>query len=159
MRRRDKEITDRATIESIIRRAQVCRVGCVDNGRPYIIPLCFGYEAGALYFHAAQEGRKLDVLRQNPHVCFEFDIDQELLRGQAACEWGMKYRSVIGFGSVSILEDVEAKQTALDCIMRQYQAQEPYTYSDTSLEKTVIIKIDIHEMTGKVAGYAKESDL
>ena len=158
MRRKDKEISDIAAIETIIRRAQVCRLACVDNGMPYIIPLCFGYEPGALYFHAAQQGRKLDILRQNPQVCFEFDIDQELVRGESVCEWGMKYRSVIGFGIASILEDVGVKKTALDCIMQQYQAQEPYTYSDASLEKTVIIKIDIKAMTGKVAGYPEKPE-
>lgn len=154
MRRKDKEIKNITVIEAIIKRAQVCRLACVDNGKPYLVPLCFGYEAGALYFHAAQAGRKIDILRKNPEVCFEFDIDQELERGQNACDWGMKYRSVIGFGTAIILETPEAKKAALDCIMQHYDAPGPYEYSDASLERTLVIKVGIEQMTGKAAGYA-----
>jgi nitroimidazol reductase NimA-like FMN-containing flavoprotein (pyridoxamine 5'-phosphate oxidase superfamily) len=30
---------------------------------------------GALYFHSAREGRKLEILKKNPKVSFEMDID------------------------------------------------------------------------------------
>jgi nitroimidazol reductase NimA-like FMN-containing flavoprotein (pyridoxamine 5'-phosphate oxidase superfamily) len=50
MRRKDKEITDRDVIDSIIRRAPVCRLAMVEGGLPYVILLCFGYEADTLYF-------------------------------------------------------------------------------------------------------------
>jgi nitroimidazol reductase NimA-like FMN-containing flavoprotein (pyridoxamine 5'-phosphate oxidase superfamily) len=158
MRRKDKEVRDMREIEAIIHCAQVCRLACADNGVPYIVPLCFGYETGTLYFHVAREGRKLDILRKNPRVCFECDIDQELVRGQTACQWGMKYRSVIGFGAASILENPDAKKAALDRIMKHYNAQQPYAYSDASLANTLVIKVDIDEMTGKVAGYAIETE-
>ncbi|GAK58680.1 pyridoxamine 5'-phosphate oxidase-related FMN-binding [Candidatus Vecturithrix granuli] len=158
MRRKDKEIKNMTAIEAIIKRAQVCRLACVDDGKPYIVPLCFGYEAGTLYFHAAQAGRKLDILRKNPQVCFEFDIDQELVRGQNACDWGMNYRSIIGFGTASLLETPEAKKAALDCIMQHYDAPGPYEYSDASLARTLVIKVDIEQMTGKAAGYAVETE-
>ena len=36
MRRKDREITDRAEIEAIIAKAQVCRLAMVDEDLPYI---------------------------------------------------------------------------------------------------------------------------
>ena len=56
MRRKEKEIKDTAEIEEILSKAFVCRLGLCDNGRPYVVPLCFGYEDNALYIHCAKEG-------------------------------------------------------------------------------------------------------
>ena len=72
MRRQEREISDRAAIDAIIRACQVCRLGMVDGDLPYIVPMSFGYDGRALYFHCATQGRKLDVLRRRPRVCFEF---------------------------------------------------------------------------------------
>ncbi len=80
MRREDKEINDIATIEGIIRKARVCRLALSENGQPYIVPLCFGYKDNNLYFHSAGEGKKLDIIKKNNNVCFEFDIDLELVK-------------------------------------------------------------------------------
>ena len=64
MRRKNREVTDRARIEEIIRSCHVCRLGFVDDGRAYIVPMNFGYveEDGkyVFYFHSAKEGRKID---------------------------------------------------------------------------------------------------
>lgn len=153
MRRKDKEITDIQEIEEIIRRSLVCRLALSDDGIPYVISLCFGYEDHTLYFHAAGEGKKLAILRKNNQVCVEFDIDQELVRGTKACDWGMKYRSVIGFGRATVLNDLEGKNAALQVIMRQYGDQENFEFSAKLLQKTAIIKVDIEQLSGKVAGY------
>ena len=65
MRRKDREISDLGEIESIIQRADICRLAFCDRGKPYVVPLCFGYRRGAIYFHSAREGRKLDMIRNN----------------------------------------------------------------------------------------------
>ena len=102
MRRKDREISDLGEIESIIQRSDICRLAFCDRGKPYVVPLCFGYRQGALYFHSAREGRKLDMIRNNSLVCFEMDIDQELIRSIDRCS--MRYRSVIGSGLARIVE-------------------------------------------------------
>jgi hypothetical protein len=150
MRRKEKQITTRAEIEAVIRKALVCRLAMVDDGRPYIVPLCFGYQDNTLFFHSAKEGKKLDILKKNKNVCFEFDVDTELKKGQTACDWGMMYQSVIGFGEASLVEDLSAKRSALDIIMRQY-AEGTFTYTDAVVESTTIIRVAIVHMTGKRA--------
>ncbi|QTA89762.1 pyridoxamine 5'-phosphate oxidase family protein [Desulfonema magnum] len=148
MRRKDKEITNRAEIESVIERSEVCRLGLADDGYPYVVPLCFGYKDNSLYFHSAQKGRKTDILRKNNKVCFEFDIDHEIKSDENACKWGMKYKSVIGFGEASFPDDPESKRKALDIIMRHY-SDRSFDYSETKLKNTLIIKVDIQQVTGK----------
>ena len=148
MRRKEKEIIDKSEIESIIRKSMVCRLGLVDGGMPYVVPLCFGYDNGALFFHSAKEGKKIEILRRNSRVCFEFDIAPEVKTGKSACAWGMKYRSVIGFGRALFVEDPEERRKALDSIMRQY-ADGDFEYSEKSFGKALVIKVEIKSMTGK----------
>ena len=148
MRRKEKEITDKSEIESIIRKSLVCRLGLADDGSPYIVPLCFGYKDNGLYFHSAKEGRKIEILKRNNDVCFEFDDNLEVQTGKAACDWGMKYRSVIGYGRASFIEDPEEMRKALDIIMRQY-ADGDFEYSEKVFGKALVIKVDIQSMTGK----------
>ena len=64
MRRKDKEITHRAEIESIIRRSMVCRLALADENIPYLVPLCFGYKDNSLYFHSVGQGRKIEMLKK-----------------------------------------------------------------------------------------------
>ena len=148
MRRKEKEITDKNEIDSIIRKSQVCRLGLVDEDVAYIVPLCFGYQGNSLYFHSAREGRKIDILKRNAQVCFEFDGDTRISRGKTACAWGIQFRSVIGYGEASFIEDSKEKRQALDIIMGQY-ADGAFEYAAKALDKTLIIKVAISSMTGK----------
>lgn len=148
-----KKITeDKNTIESIIRQASVCRIALSDDAQPYVVPVCFGYEDNTLYFHSSRKGRKLDILRKNNAVCFEFDIDHEIVRSGGACEWSIKYRSVIGFGRAFFVEDLEEKKRALDIIVGQYSGR-PCEYPEATLRNTAVVKVEIQSMTGKVSGY------
>ena len=152
MRRKDKEIRDIATIEDIIRKASVCRLGLCDNGMPYVVPLCFGYKDKTLYFHCAREGKKLDILRKNNNICFEIDIDYEPIKTKEACKCSIKYQSVIGFGKALLIEDVESKRKAFDIIMQNY-SDGSFEYPVEAIKNTVIIRVEVESMTGKKSGY------
>jgi nitroimidazol reductase NimA-like FMN-containing flavoprotein (pyridoxamine 5'-phosphate oxidase superfamily) len=150
MRRKDKEIADRNEIESIISNSRVCRLAMVDEAGPYIVPLCFGFRNNTLYFHSAAEGKKLGLLRKNPRVCFELDCDTEVLTREKACDFGMHYKSVIGFGTVVFLEAAAAKREALDIIMNHY-AEGAFDYPDASVNRISVFKVEIDTMTGKIS--------
>ncbi|PLY03231.1 MAG: pyridoxamine 5'-phosphate oxidase family protein [Desulfuromonas sp.] len=149
MRRNDKQITDFEKIEEVIRKCRVCRLGLSHNDRPYIIPINFGYRDKTLYFHSAREGTKVDILKKNPNICFEFDIDLGTVRNEdSGCNWSNRYQSVIGFGKIAIVEGVEQKRDALDILMKNY-SDTRFDYPYRSLENTLVFKVDIESMTGK----------
>ena len=152
MRRADREIANRKEVEDILRRSPVCRLALIDGGRPYLVPLCFGYEAGMLYFHSAPVGKKIDLLKRNRNVCFEFDADTIVVPADTPCGWTMRYQSVIGYGIADFVEDPDEKRAALDIIMRQY-AEGTHKYSDETLRKTAVIKVEIQGLSGKKSGY------
>jgi len=152
MRRKDKEITDPNQIRAVIGSSIVCRLGMTDGKQPYIVPLCFGFENNCLYFHCPKEGRKIELLKTNNHVCFEFDMDQHVVPADKACKFGMKYRSVIGFGKAYFIEDNTEKQKALDIIVRQYSDRR-YDYSKESIQHITVIKVEIDSISGKQSGF------
>lgn len=57
MRRKDKEITDRARIDEIINGTQVMRIGVSKDNNPYVVPVSSGYDGESLYFHTATKGK------------------------------------------------------------------------------------------------------
>ena len=146
--RTEKEIGDREEIDSIIRSSLVCRLGLSDRGQPYVIPLCFGYDGKALYFHCAMEGRKVNILRQNNKVCFEFDIVEGIIETDQACHWGIRYQSVIGFGTARFVEEFTEKQNALTLLMAQY-SDRSFSFPTEAQDRTAIVKIEIENLTGK----------
>jgi len=152
MKRKEREITEIQEIEKIIRTADVCRIAFANDNIPYLVTMNFGY-AGAnertLFFHCANEGRKLEMIRKNNYVCFEMDTDHNLYTGEKGCDWGMKYKSVVGYGNISVVGDFEIRKAALNCIMKHYGGDKNYSYDDKVLSGTTILKLDIIEMTGK----------
>ncbi|MBI5580578.1 MAG: pyridoxamine 5'-phosphate oxidase family protein [Deltaproteobacteria bacterium] len=148
MRRKEKEITDRAEMEAVIAEAKICRLAMCDGDQPYVVPLCFGYEAGSFYVHCAAEGRKLDVLKKNPNVCLELEAGVSLKPGVKACDWGMNFRSVIACGRAERVDGAQAQRRALDLIMAHY-ARGPYEYAEAVLGKTVVLQVKTTSMTGK----------
>lgn len=148
MRRSEKEITDKSAIEAVIEQAKVCRLGLVDDGQPYLVPLCFGYQDEVLYFHSALEGRKIDIIKKSPKACFEVDVDVKVVEAKEACGWSVKYKSVIGFGKVSLIEKPAEKKEAFALIMAQYSSEQ-FDIPEKSIERTAMIKMAIEEMVGK----------
>jgi nitroimidazol reductase NimA-like FMN-containing flavoprotein (pyridoxamine 5'-phosphate oxidase superfamily) len=153
MRRKEKEIQNLESIQEIIRQSQVCRLAMVDQGKPYVVPLSFGFDDTHLYFHSAPAGRKIDVLRQNPHVCFEFDRMIRLVKAKQACDWGVSFQSVIGEGTAELVTDPGEKVAALERIMAHYSGR-TFRFSDEAVARTVVIRVAISRMTGKQSGVA-----
>lgn len=159
MRRSDKQIKDPELIKEILNQSEVCRVALCDDGKPYIVPMNFGYQDQTLYLHSATQGRKIDILRKNNNLCFQADIKTGLITSKIPCDWGMTYLSVIGSGKAYFLHDPADKKGALDLIMNKYSPgtssspEKTFQYSDEAMGSVTIIKVEIEEITGKKSGF------
>lgn len=150
MRRSDREINERSEIDAIIRRHSVLYLALWDAAAltPYVIPMTYGYDGECLYMHAALEGRKLDLMRQNPQVAFAIEAEYEVKPGTVACGWDFMYESVVGTAEADLLQTPEDKTHALDVLMSHFDS-EPQTYPAEALAKTVAIRLRITSVTGK----------
>jgi nitroimidazol reductase NimA-like FMN-containing flavoprotein (pyridoxamine 5'-phosphate oxidase superfamily) len=112
----------------------------------------YGYSGGKkmqLFFHCAREGRKLEMIRKNNYACFEMDTDHNLIKGLKACDFTMKYRSVVGYGYIRIIDDEEERIKGLNCIMSHYSEEKTFTYKQESLGKIFILCLEISQISGK----------
>jgi len=152
MRRTNREVKDQNKIEAIIKKADVCRIALIDGDIPYIVTMNFGYQSGNpayLYFHCANEGRKLDIIEKNNKVCFEMDVDHVLEETKKACGYSMSFKSIVGYGSIAKVKTNEEKIEGLDSIMSQYSDRTGFTYEEKMLEMTTILKLEIEEINAK----------
>lgn len=148
MRKKNKEIRDPQTIESILKTSTIVRLAMIDKNEPYIVPLNYGYKDNALYIHCAKEGRKIDILKNNPRVCFEIEGNIELVTGHMACDWTLNYQSLIGYGTVEILETIDEKFAGLDILMKQFDGPQK-EYHAKHVESIYILKLTIKSISGK----------
>jgi nitroimidazol reductase NimA-like FMN-containing flavoprotein (pyridoxamine 5'-phosphate oxidase superfamily) len=150
MRKSEKEIRERKAVDAVIRESRVCRLGMVDGDRPYVVPLCFGYDGEYVVFHSAREGRKMDLIRRNSRVCLEFDVVDRVVEADEACGWGIRYRSVIAGGRAEILEDPGQKRAALAVLMEQYAGRGgSHEFPDKILKHTAVIRVTLENVSGK----------
>ncbi len=153
VRRIDRAVTDLAEIEEILKECKTCHLAMVDNGKPYVVPLSYGYkmqEDGSLelYFHGAKEGRKIDILRKQNTVCFEISKEGEPVHAEIPCNSGYFYSSVIGDGKAYFVEDISEKCKALSEMFFQ-QTGRVVEFQEKQAESVCVFKVVSKEYTGK----------
>ena len=87
-----------------------------EDGYPYTIPLSYTYEDNQLIFHSANEGHKIDAIRNNDKVSFCVIDQDEVIQATFTTH----YRSVIVFGRATIITDPQQRQRALESLVRKY---------------------------------------
>lgn len=154
MRRKDREVTDEARIDEIIRRCNCCRLGFNDSGEVYIVPLNFGFVKRDgkrfLYFHSAKEGRKIDLVREGYEVGFEMDCGYQLHPGEVPCDCYAEFSSVIGTGRAEIVTDSDEKILGLQSLMKQAAERENCEFRPEALNSVCVFRLEIDKISCKV---------
>ena len=153
MRRTDREITDRAVIGAFLCAEQVMRVAFYDGGEIYIVPVNYGYaqENGAdcFYFHGAKAGRKYGLCLHTPKVGFEIDGEYRVITAETACAHSARFQSVIGTGTVTLLEDAAEKRRALGILMQQATGKSGWTFPAEQLDRTAVFRLTADKLSCK----------
>ena len=152
---KNRNLTFKPELEAIIGKCDVCSLAMVGkDGKPYVLPMNFGYEDDHIYFHSARTGHKVDILEANPDVCISFSTDHELrwVNEEVACSWGMKYRSVLAYGRVEFIDDYDAKEAALKIIMKNYSERE-FTFNAPAVKDVLVYRVKIEKLHGRAYGY------
>lgn len=148
LRRKDREITDRSEMESIIRSAKTMYMALADNDTPFLVPLHFAFDGTALYFHSAKAGTKIELLKRNPVVCFAISDYFGVEESEYPCDFEARHRTVIGMGTACFVDDDTEKIKALDLIVAQF-TEKKFTYPQAKLDATTVVRIEIDSLKGK----------
>lgn len=153
MRKKNRAVENKEDILKIIDKCDCCRLGFCYEDKPYVVPMNFGYtyenEKLTLYFHGDHEGKKMDLIRLNPNVCFEMDCSHEIVHNEIACLYTMKYESVIGEGKMSILTDDKEKSEALKHVMRKYAPDRTFEFESKHTKIITGLKLEVETFMGK----------
>ena len=120
------------------------RLGCHLNGETYIVPVNYVYQDNAVYAHSG-EGKKINMLRANPRVCFQVDEIDNMF----------KWKSVILWGTFEELKGQDRQQAMQGLILRimpttDDPAREPSHAINPALQDSLIVyRINIQEATGR----------
>lgn len=153
MRRSDREITNKKAIEEFVAEEQILRIAFYDAGDIYIVPVNYGYlyenDTYSFYFHGAKAGRKYQLSKSKPIVGFEIDGKYRLLENEMACDFSAAFQSVIGTGTLQLVDDIEEKKIGLNTIMRQTTQHSEWSYTDKMLEAVAVYKLEVYKISCK----------
>lgn len=122
-----------------------------DHGYPYAVPMSYVYANGAVYFHCAKAGHKMDAIAHCNKASFCVVDKDEIVPEK----FTTLYRSVIVFGCAVVVEDKEEKRRSIRALMGKYSpnegAQKTEAEIDAYWERLCMVKLTIEHMTGKQA--------
>lgn len=127
------------------------RLACADGRYPYIIPIMYLFEGNAIIAQSL-EGKKIDIMRRNPNVCFQVDMILDLNTWQSVIVHGL-YQEMEG------LEADEAREALVDNIVplmttnrvhsHEHEVTGNQVLEDDNRIKNILFKIRVNEMTGR----------
>ena len=154
MQKKEREIREKNTIREILLKGKYVTISMCRRNEPYIITLSYGFDEtqNALYFHSANLGLKLDFLKENPNVCATIIEDLGYING--ACSH--KYRSVVFWGNMTIINELGEKKHAFDVLLNHLEEnpnklKSRFFKNEKSYEDTCIMRLDILRATGKAS--------
>lgn len=139
-------------IDALLSSQTFGQLACQEEGRPYIIPLAYYYDHGALYGQT-MEGKKTEILRRSPHVCFHV---QELMPDgwRSALCWGV-FEEVDLTASLTapMLEALRGLAARLGVVQQTVGVRVSFSPQDglpiVSGPKATVFRIRVAEKTGR----------
>jgi len=154
MKKKEREITDKNSIIEILKNGKFATISMCRANEPYIVTLSYGFDlkCNSLYFHSAKEGLKVEILRENSNVCGTVVDDL----GYIMNDCSHKYRSIVFWGKMATVEDLEEKKYGFNIILNHLEdnpgkIKKRFLKDDKAYDNICIMRLNIIEMTGKAS--------
>lgn len=148
MRRHNQELSHGECIEILSSQPRGVLAVWGDDDYPYAVPMDYVYAEGKLYFHSAKEGHKIDSIKRHKKASFCV-LDEGVKKLDS---WWYTFKSVIVFGKIRILDDIDEKSDKLTHLGNKFFPTPEDTENEIKrlIDKTEVFELDIEHMTGKV---------
>ena len=151
MRRKKQQLSEAECLSVIERNTAGVLAVSGDEGYPYAVPLSYVYLEGAIYFHSAKSGHKLDAIQACEKVSFCV-TDQDFIVPE---KYTTYFRSVIVFGRASVVEGEDEIRGAIEKLAMKYHPDDGKENRDSVIEREYkamcVVKVQVEHMTGKEA--------
>jgi hypothetical protein len=144
---------ERSTVQQILDEGLICHIGFVVDGQPIVIPTAYGRIDDRLYIHGSPASRMLRSLQQGIEVCVTVTLLDGLVLARSAFHHSMNYRSVVLFGTATVVTDLAEKNVALQAFTehvipgRWAEVRQP---TRSELTGTLVLSLPIVEASAKV---------
>ena len=156
IRRKDREITDKDWIIALLNRAGYGVLATCKDGQPFTVSRNFAYDAEshAVYFHGARKGRTFEQAELGAKANLNVSEMGDWVVAERAMNFGVKYKGVVAFGQLSIVEDIDEAKHGLQLLMDKHfpELKPDVDYESTTdidLKVTAVIRMDIDSWSGK----------
>ncbi|MBE9199290.1 MULTISPECIES: pyridoxamine 5'-phosphate oxidase family protein [unclassified Nodularia (in: cyanobacteria)] len=144
---------ERQVIYDILDEGLICHVGFTVDNQPFVIPTAYGRVEDQLYIHGSPASRMLRSLQTGIEVCLTVTLLDGLVLARSAFHHSMNYRSVVVFGTATIVKDAEEKLAALKAFTNHVM---PQRWSNVRLpnrqemQGTLVLSLPLTEASAKV---------
>lgn len=150
MRRFKQQLSEETAIAILDRNTAGTLALLGDDDYPYSLPISYVYADGKIYFHSAKSGHKIDAIKKHEKASFSV-IDKDEIVPE---EYTTYFRSVITFGKVRLVEDLDEIRRIATVLAMKYSADFKDGIPaeiDSSINHMAIIEMEIEHMTAKEA--------
>lgn len=150
MRKKERQLSEEEAY-AILDTAQEVTLSMWDEEahEPYGVMVNAVLIAKTLYFHGAQEGRKLDILKQNPFVCITAVSKCAIIEEK----YTTAYESIVAYAHAHILTDTAEKVKVLSAICSKFTPTNDYEQIqkiiNKSIDHTAIVALPLERITAK----------
>jgi nitroimidazol reductase NimA-like FMN-containing flavoprotein (pyridoxamine 5'-phosphate oxidase superfamily) len=143
---------ERELIHSILDEGLICHVAFVVDGQPFVIPTAYARVGDRVYLHGSPASRMLRTLQKGVEVSICVTLLDGLVLARSSFHHSMNYRSVVLFGTASVVEGAE-KGWALERFVEHVIPGRNETIrgaNEEELRKTLVLSLPIDEASAKV---------
>jgi hypothetical protein len=146
-------IENREEINEIIRDCKTCYLAMSLEGQPYVLPMNFALDGESVILHSAMHGRMWETLQQNPIVCINWTLGEELAWQdiQVGCSYRVKSASVIVEGVAEMVDDFDEKYRCMVKTMAQY-SDLPFKFNAPAIRNVGVIRVKIGKISARRLG-------
>jgi hypothetical protein len=144
---------ERETIETILDETLISHVGFVHDGHPVVIPTLHARLGDRLYLHGSAASRMLRTLQKGVPVCATSTLVDGLVLARSAFHHSVNYRSVVVFGTATLIEPGEETVKVLELFTEKLV---PGRWADVrpptrqELKGTKVVSLPLDEASAKV---------
>ncbi|MEM9541627.1 MAG: pyridoxamine 5'-phosphate oxidase family protein [Cyanobacteria bacterium P01_E01_bin.42] len=152
---------NRETIYQILDEGLICHVGFIANNQPFVIPTAYGRIDDRLYIHGSPASRMIRTLKEGVEMCVTVTLLDGLVLARSAFHHSMNYRSVVAFGTATVVDDEAEKLAALQAFTEHIvrdRWQEIRPPSRKELAGTLVLSLPLNEASAKMRSGAPVDD-
>lgn len=103
--------------QDIIDDARICHVGFTIDEQPYVVPMAVGRKGDRILLHGSVVSRLMKSLAEGLPCCVTITHVDGLVLARSSFNSSMNYRSLMVFGSATLVSDEEEKMRSLDILV------------------------------------------